>query len=186
MTHSRTGIRNSLDRIKPWFFSYHILWSLVKYKVSPHLVNFKIPVFIEKNLCINGPRQFKLVLFKTRGGGARGFVSHPVLTCSCIHSLTHSFYTHGRFTGTRLWLLPLGRPLQGDSLEVVRSWVHPPFWGVRCAGKVDLPPGWWTWGPGGPAFPGLWGWPAIRPAGSRGQCPDANGGSSCCQAGLRC
>ena len=64
MTHSRTGIRNSLDRIKPWFFSYHILWSLVKYKVSPHLVNFKIPVFIEKNLCINGPRQFKLVLFK--------------------------------------------------------------------------------------------------------------------------
>ena len=54
------------------------------------------------------------------GEGAPGALRHIlVLTCSCIHSLTHSFYTHGRLTGTRLWLLPSGRPLQGDSLEMV-------------------------------------------------------------------
>ena len=125
----------------------------------------------------------------TPGEGERGALRHILaLICSGIHSLTRSFYTHGRLTATRLWLLPSGRPLQGDSLEVLRSWAHPPVWGARRPGQMDLPPGRWTWGPGGPAFPGLWGRPAVRPAGSRGQCPDANGGRSCGQAGagLRC
>lgn len=68
------------------------------------------------------------------GEGALGALPHVlVLTCSRIPSLTHSTPTAAS-QGTS-WLLPSGRPLQGDSLEGVWRWAHPPVWGAQ---EVDL------------------------------------------------